>query len=57
MLQSEQMAAYLSEEDVLQMHQYFDGIPSGQATYTDFYPLAKELILRVYRVRDGSDVS
>ncbi len=57
MLKSEQMVAYLSEEDILQMHQSFDGIPSGQATYADFFPLAKELILRVYRVRDGSDVS
>lgn len=57
MLQSEQMVTYLTEEDTLQMQQYFDAIPGGQATYANFYPLAKELILRVYRVKDPSDVS
>ena len=56
MLQSEQMLAYLQSEDVEQMQQYFDSIPSGQATYEVFYPLAKELILRVYRVKDPSEV-
>lgn len=56
LLQSEQMITYLSADDVEQMQQYFAAIPSGQATYTDFYPMAKELILRVYRVKDPSEV-
>lgn len=56
MLQSEQMTTFLSDEDVLQMQQYFENIPEGKATYTEFYPLAKELILRVYRVKDPSEV-
>ena len=56
MLQSEQMTTFLSDEDVLQMQQYFETIPEGKATYTEFYPLAKELILRVYRVKDPSEV-
>ncbi len=56
LLQSEQMAVYLSHEDMLQMQQYFDNIPDGMATYTDFYPLGKEIILRLYRARDTSDV-
>ena len=51
------MITYLTEEDILQMQQYFDAIPNAQATYSEFYPLAKELILRVYRVKDPSDVS
>lgn len=55
LLQSEQMITYLSADDVEQMQQYFAAIPSGQATYTDFYPMAKELILRVYRVKDPSE--
>ena len=57
MLQSEQVTPYLTEEDILQMQQYFDAIPSTQATYSDFYPLAKEFILRVYRVKDPTEVS
>lgn len=57
MLQSQEMITYLTEEDILQMQQYFDAIPNAQATYSEFYPLAKELILRVYRVKDPSDVS
>ena len=56
LLQSEQMIAYLNTDDVEQMQQYFAAIPSGQATYLDFYPMAKELILRVYRVKDPSEV-
>ena len=57
LLQSEQMSAYLSDEDVLQMQQYFENIPEGKATFTDFYPLGHELILKVYRARDASEVS
>ena len=57
MFQSEQMIAYLTEEDIAQMQQYFDAIPGSQATYADFFPLAKELILKVYRVKDPSEVS
>jgi Ca2+-binding EF-hand superfamily protein len=45
----------LNEEDHSQMVQYYDDIiPSGQAQYTDFYPLGKELILRLYRNQDTS---
>lgn len=49
------MAVYLSHEDMLQLQQYFQNIPQ-QATYADFYPLGKEIILRLYRARDTSDV-
>lgn len=56
MLQSAEMLPYLQQEDILQMQQYFSSIPGGRASYTDFYPLAKEIILRVYRVKDPSEV-
>ena len=56
MLQSSEMLPYLQQEDILQMQQYFNSIPGGQAAYADFYPLAKEIILRVYRVKDPSEV-
>lgn len=56
MLQSSEMLPYLQQEDIAQMRQYFDSIPGGQATYSEFYPLAKEIILRVYRVKDPSEV-
>lgn len=46
----------ISEADITEMLSYFDALPSEQATYTDFYPLAKELILRVYRAKDPSEV-
>lgn len=51
------MAAFLTNEDIVQMQQYFENIPEGKASYTDFYPIGKELILRLYRARDPSDVS
>ena len=57
MLESDQMTPYLTERDVAEMLSYFDAIPDGQAHYAEFYPLAKELILRVYRVKDPSEVS
>lgn len=50
------MAAYLTEEDTLQMQQYFEAIPEDKASYSEFYPLAKELILRVYQVKDQTEV-
>ena len=56
MLQSAEMLPYLQQEDILQMQQYFASIQGGRASYTDFYPLAKEIILRVYRVKDPSEV-
>lgn len=56
LLQSDQLAVYLSHEDMLQMQQYFQNVPNQKATYTDFYPLGKEIILRLYRARDTSDV-
>ena len=56
MLQSSEMLSYLKQEDILQMQQYFGSIPGGHAAYADFYPLAKEIILRVYRVKDPSEV-
>ena len=47
----------LNEEDRSQMLQDYDEVvPSGQAQYTDFYPLGKEIILRFYRHQDTSDV-
>lgn len=40
------------------MIQYYDEVvPGGQAQYADFYPLGKELILRLYRNQDTSTVS
>lgn len=56
MLQSAEMLPYLQQEDILQMQQYFSSIQGGRAAYDDFYPLAKEIILRVYRVKDPSEV-
>jgi len=56
LLQSEQMIPYLTNEDIIEMHQYFSNIPGGRATYNDFYPLGRELILRVYRAKDPSEV-
>ena len=39
------------------MIQYYDQVvPEGQARYEEFYPLGKELILRLYRNQDTSDV-
>lgn len=55
MLQSQQMLEYLTDEDIAQLQQYFEGIPDEKASYTEFYPLAKELILKVYRVKDPSE--
>ena len=47
----------LTEEDHSTMLQYFDQVaPEGQAPYTDFYALGKELILRLYRNQDTSEV-
>ena len=56
LFQVEQLAL-LAEEDHSTMLQYFDQVaPDGQAPYADFYALGKELILRLYRNQDTSDV-
>ena len=48
----------LTGEDHTQMLEYFDQLaPAGQATYEEFYRLGKELILRLYRNQDTTDVS
>ncbi len=57
LLQSVEMSPYLGEQDVKDMKKLFSSVPNGKASYEDFCSLAKELILRVYRARDPSDVS
>ena len=57
LLQSAEMSPYLGEQDIKDMKKLFSSVPNGKASYDDFYPLAKEMILRVYRARDHSDVS
>lgn len=57
LLQSTEMSPFLQEQDLKDMKESFGSISSGKASYEQFYSLAKELILRVYRAKDPSDVS
>ncbi len=56
LLQSNEMAPFLGDNDVKQMKEFYDSIPGGKASYDNFHSLAKELILRVYRAREPSEV-
>ena len=53
MLQNRHMMAYLKQTDIDEILQYF---PEGKVTFDQFYPIAKEVILRVYRAKDPSEV-
>ena len=58
LLQSAEMSPFLTERDVKDMKEQFNSLVSnGKATYEQFYILAKELLLKVYRAKDPSDVS
>lgn len=58
LLQSTEMSPFLQEQDVKDMKEQFGAVVSGgKASYEQFYVLAKELLLRVYRAKDPSDVS
>ena len=53
MLAMQEMTNYLQEEDIEFMTRQF---PDGKVTFAEFYPIAKELILRVYRSKDSTEV-
>lgn len=58
LLKSTEMSPFLQEQDVKEMKKQFNTIvTNGKASYDQFYVLAKELLLRVYRAKDPSDVS
>ena len=57
MLQLETFAPSLTQQDKDELLQHFDSIPDGIASYDHFYPLAKDMILRMYRNMDTSPVS
>ena len=51
------MQDLLSETEKLQYLEYFEQIaPDGALIYEQFSPIAKQLILRVYQIRDTSTV-
>lgn len=54
MLAMQEMTNYLQTEDIEYMTRQF---PDGKVTFSEFYPIAKELILRVYRTKDSTEVS
>ena len=57
-LQLDHFSGCLDQTDYSQSLQYFDSSATdGQLTYDMFAPVARELILRVYQVRDTSGVS
>ena len=57
-LQLEHFSGCLDQSDYTQSLQYFDSSATdGQLAYDMFAPVARELILRVYQVRDTSGVS
>lgn len=49
----QEMTNYLQSGDIEYMTQQF---PDGTVSFAEFYPIAKELILRVYRSKDPSEV-
>lgn len=53
MLSMQEMTNYLQSGDIEYMTQQF---PDGTVSFAEFYPIAKELILRVYRSKDPSEV-
>ena len=57
LLLSAEMSPFLQEQDVKDMQEQFkSSVPNGKATFGQFRSLARELILRVYRAKDPSDV-
>lgn len=56
LLQSAEMAPYLQEQDFQDMYEYYANFQDGNASYSEFATLAKEVILRVYRAKDPSEV-
>ena len=57
-LHLEHFSGCLDQPDYSQSLQYFDSSATdGQLAYDMFAPVARELILRVYQVRDTSGVS
>lgn len=57
LLQSVEMSPFLQEQDLKDMQDQFKAsVPNGKATFDQFRVLARELILRVYRAKDPSDV-
>ena len=56
LLQSAEMTPFLNEQDYTDMQSFYANIPNGKASYNEFYSLTKELILRVYRAKDPSEV-
>lgn len=57
LLQSGEMSPFLQEKDRKEMQERFKAtVTGGKAVYSEFCVLAKELILRVYRAKDPSDV-
>ena len=52
MLQNRHMMAYLKQTDIDEVLQYF---PEEMVTFDQFYPIGKEVILRVYRAKDPSE--
>lgn len=53
-LQLSAFAPNLTKQDTDELLQQFDSIPDGIASYESFYPLAKDMILRMYRNMDTS---
>lgn len=57
LLLSPEMSPFLQEQDVKEMQEQFKSSASnGKVDFNQFRVLAKELILRVYRAKDPSDV-
>lgn len=59
LLQSAEMSPFLQEQDFKELKETFNVLTSnGKALAREQFPLlAKDLILRVYRAKDPSDVS
>jgi hypothetical protein len=57
LLQSAEMNPFLQEQDVKDLQDQFKSTaPNGKASFDQFRVLARELILKVYRAKDPSDV-
>lgn len=57
LLQSAEMSPFLGTQDYEDMYEYYTGFPDGKASYSEFFGLVREAILRVYRAKDPSEVS
>ena len=57
LLQSGEMSSFLQENDYKEMQERFKAsAKGGKVGYNEFCVLARDLILRVYRAKDPSDV-